>query len=101
MSDFDQDFIDAANTRCPKCNMQYEAVRPGKIQPSCSCEYIDHINQENDEYREECARLRAALQKIASIRMDISAAGQLGMVIGIAEKALGGNTASGPQRSET
>lgn len=54
---------------------------------------------EHDALKEECARLRAALQSIATLRMDISPAGQLGMVIGMAEKALAGNGAIGAQRS--
>lgn len=46
---FAQDEADAANTRCDKCDRPYVAVRPGKIQPTCSCDYIDRLMSERDE----------------------------------------------------
>lgn len=50
---FDEDMADAARTKCPKCDEPYEVVRPGKIQPSCSCEYIDGLVRDRDEAQAE------------------------------------------------
>lgn len=61
---FDQDVEDARNTRCPKCDAAYEVVRPGKIQPSCPCDYIARLNDDLDGTRAALdhanARLAAA-----------------------------------------
>lgn len=46
---FEEDMQDAARTKCPKCDESYQVVRPGKIQPSCSCEYVDGLVRDRDE----------------------------------------------------
>lgn len=57
----DSTFEEAASTKCEKCGAAYEAVRPGKIQPTCSCEYIQRLHEENDGHAETIRALRARL----------------------------------------
>jgi hypothetical protein len=73
---FDQDVDDARNTRCPKCDECYQVVRPGKIQPSCACEYIDGILVERDQLRADLAAEREHVRGIrAMLRIECEAAG--------------------------
>lgn len=44
---------EALSTHCDKCDAQYQVVRPGKIQPSCDCDYIDRLVTERDALRAE------------------------------------------------
>lgn len=59
---FAQDEADAANTRCEKCNRAYEVVRPGKIQPTCACDYMQRMEDENADLRGEIERLKEVIR---------------------------------------
>jgi hypothetical protein len=55
---------DAHNTTCPTCDAAYEVVRPGKIQPSCSCHVmadqqarIASLEKELQFFQQECSSL--------------------------------------------
>lgn len=49
---------DAKNTKCARCEAPYEVVRPGKIQPTCMCEYVDNMRSELDSAKEDAAWYR-------------------------------------------
>ncbi len=47
----DEHEVGAAATLCQTCGEPYQVVRPGKIQPSCDCEYLRRIHDEHDAMR--------------------------------------------------
>jgi len=57
--DMDPTEWDAAHTRCEKCDEPYQVVRPGKIQPSCCCDYIASLHERINELELRVADLRA------------------------------------------